>query len=138
VVAGYSGNIPSGGENFAVVRYTSSGQLDTSFNQTGIVVTDFGDSLDYAYAVTIQQVGSVEKIIVAGRSWNEESGDNLVLARYNADGSLDESLGSGGVLTSGLDGSTGACSMMFQADGRLLVVGGVYGDFALARYFVQF
>ncbi len=136
VVAGYCGHIPSGSEDFAVARYTAGGALDTSFNQTGKVITDFGDSLDYGYAVVIQHIGSVDKIVVAGCTWNEESGYNFALARYNTDGSLDNSFGSEGILTTSFDGDACAYAMTIQSDGKLVVAGGANGDFALARYYI--
>ena len=40
VVAGYSNS--GGSTNFAVVRYNTDGSLDTGFNSTGKLVTDFG------------------------------------------------------------------------------------------------
>ena len=39
--------------DFAVIRYTSAGALDTSFGGTGVITFDFGSSDDYANAVAI-------------------------------------------------------------------------------------
>jgi len=63
VVAGYSWN----GSNFdfAVVRYTSSGVLDTTFGTGGKVTTDIGTSTDRGYAVVVDSAG---RIVVAGDS----------------------------------------------------------------------
>ncbi len=130
IVAGYSGHIPSGSEDFAMARYTASGALDTSFNQTGKVTMDFGDSIDYAYAVAIQHIGSVDKIVVAGSSYNEETGTTFVLTRYNTDGSLDTSFGSEGIVITDF-----SSSVVVQSDGRIVLAGAANGDFAVARYF---
>src|SRR5688572_15378133 len=46
VVAGYSTN--DNNKDFAVVRYNDDGSLDTAFNSTGKVTTDFGGSDDVA------------------------------------------------------------------------------------------
>ncbi len=51
------------GAQFAVARYNSNGSLDTSFNGTGKVTTDFGGLEDWGLAVAIQPNG---KIVVAG------------------------------------------------------------------------
>ncbi len=80
--------------NFAVVRYDPNGSLDTSFNGTGKVTTDFGGT---AEAVTVQSDG---KIVVAGGANNGTS--NFALARYNSDGSLDSSFSGDGKLTTAI------------------------------------
>ncbi len=57
----------SGAPAFALARYTSSGQLDTSFGSNGIVVTTFGGGVQApsvsANGLTIQSDG---KIVVVG------------------------------------------------------------------------
>ena len=63
----------------------------------------------------------------------------LALARYNSDGSLDVSFGTGGQVTTDLGGvNQSANGLVLQADGKL-VVAGVYAPngpsaFFLARY----
>ena len=96
IVAGYCANTTDN-YDFAVVRYNSNGTLDTSFNGTGKVVTDIGSATkDLGQSVTVQADG---KIVVAGYS-NSGGSSNFTLVRYNADGSLDTTLGS----TSTLEG----------------------------------
>jgi uncharacterized delta-60 repeat protein len=53
------------GIDFGVVRYTSSGILDTTFNSTGKVTTDFVGGPDTAYALAI---GPDYKVTAAGAS----------------------------------------------------------------------
>ena len=66
VVAGIAFNAGAiGGGDFAVVRYNLDGSLDTSFNGTGKVTTDFAGGYDYGQSVAIQSDG---KIVVAGLS----------------------------------------------------------------------
>ncbi len=67
---------------------------------------------------------------------SDASGANrLLLAQYNADGSLDTSFGTGGRV---LAGETSAIQLgagiAVQPDGRILVVGAGNGNVALARY----
>jgi len=69
----------------ALVRYNPDGTLDTTFNGTGSLVTDYGSS---ASCVQIQTDG---KIVVAGEVG--ELGQWLTLARYNSDGSVDTTFG---------------------------------------------
>ncbi|MFH1140348.1 MAG: LPXTG cell wall anchor domain-containing protein [Chloroflexota bacterium] len=54
------------------------------------------------------------------------------MARYNANGSLDTSFGTGGKVTTGLQGSPYGSSVAIQSDGRIVV--GYGNSFALARY----
>ncbi len=81
LVAGSSGG-NGANVDFALVRYNSNGSLDTHFSGDGKVITDFGSADDVAYSVSVQANG---KILVAG-----SSDGNIALARYNYDGSLDE------------------------------------------------
>ncbi|MER2626697.1 MAG: Ig-like domain-containing protein, partial [Accumulibacter sp.] len=81
LVAGYSAGVP----NFELARYNTDGSLDTGFDGDGKVTTDFGNSSDYGYSVTVQADG---KILVAG-----ESNGDFALARYNTDGNLDTTFG---------------------------------------------
>jgi uncharacterized delta-60 repeat protein len=67
--------------NFAVVRYNSNGTLDTSFNDTGKVVTAIGSGGDRANSVAIQSDG---KIVAAGQSNNNGSAHDFALVRYLA------------------------------------------------------
>jgi uncharacterized delta-60 repeat protein len=80
-------------EDFAVARYNKNGSLDTSFGTGGTVTTDFNGGDDSADAVAMQG----DKIVVAGFT-SSDGGvtDQVALARYNKDGSLDTSFGTGG------------------------------------------
>src|SRR5262249_14262897 len=63
---------------------------------------------------------------------------NLALARYNGDGSLDSSFGSGGRITTSFGNNyQQASGAAIQTDGKIVAVGFTHGttvDFALARY----
>jgi uncharacterized delta-60 repeat protein len=129
VVAGISWN--GSNDDFAVVRYHSNGTLDTSFNGTGKVTTNFGSSYDFGRSVVVQADG---KIVVAGTS-NNGSINDFALVRYNTNGSLDTSFGNGGKVTTDFGGSQDAgLSVVVQADGKLVVAGYSGYDFALVRY----
>ncbi len=141
VVAGYAAltGFPNMVADFALVRYTSNGALDTTFGGgDGIVITAIGPAgptgnADQARAVLQQPDG---RIVVAGYSGPAIGGSDFVLARYNTDGSLDATFGTGGILvhsigTAGIEQATG---IVLQADGKLLVTGRANLDFAIARY----
>ncbi|TKB90336.1 MAG: tandem-95 repeat protein [Nitrospira sp.] len=117
----------------ALVRYNSDGSLDTSFNGTGKVLTDFGaNSSDMGNEVRMQADG---KIVVAG--WSDTGGTNdFAIARYNTNGTLDTGFGTGGKVTINLGGSDLAEGLTIQADGKILVTGtaGINGgDVGLLR-----
>ncbi|HLQ44680.1 MAG TPA: delta-60 repeat domain-containing protein, partial [Planctomycetaceae bacterium] len=83
-------------------------------------------------------VQSDGKIVVAGRATIGSTFD-FALARYNADGSLDTSFGTGGKVTTAIGTSTDeAYAVALQSDGKIVVGGratiGSNFDFALARY----
>ena len=133
VLAGASNN--GSNDDFALTRYNADGTLDTTFNTAGKVTTAIGTSDDYGTTVAIQSDG---KIVAAGRAFISSSND-FALARYNMDGSLDTSFGTGGKVTMDFGTTTEAISALaIQSDGKI-VAGGYtnYGGryvFALARY----
>jgi uncharacterized delta-60 repeat protein len=139
VVAGSSDQNDFGppGTEFAVARYTSAGALDTTFNSTGEVLTQFGSSADSeANSVAIQADGA---IVVAGSS-GQPSGTECAVARYTSAGALDTTFGTGGeVLTQfGSSADSEAKSVAIQANGAIVVAGdisqGFVNELALARY----
>jgi uncharacterized delta-60 repeat protein len=127
VVAGaisVAGELPH--YDFALLRYTPDGALDTSFGSAGMQTTSFSAGWledEIAAAVALQRDG---KIVAVGTStpvdWVWE-GSAIVLARYATNGSLDQSFADGGkrVTIHGVDNSGAAVAM--QADGKIVVAG---------------
>lgn len=111
--------------DFAVVRYTSTGNLDTTFNGTGIITTDISAGFDVARAVVIQPDN---KIIVVGVSnlintLTTSTGDFTVV-RYNSDGGLDTTFGDNGIITTTISlNRDEANAAAIQAEGEIVVVG---------------
>jgi uncharacterized delta-60 repeat protein len=126
---------------FAVVRLNSNGTFDSAFGTNGLVVSDFFPSLDEATEVAIQPDG---KIFVSG--WTTRSATNdgrydFALARYNLNGTLDGSFGTGGTVFTDFNGLGDlAQTSVLQPDGKIVLAGWVYVntvseyDFGLARY----
>jgi uncharacterized delta-60 repeat protein len=118
-----------------VVRFDSTGNLDTSFNSTGVVVSNSTGNDNIASGVIVQPDG---KIVITGRAFNQSTMDFL-LSRFNSNGSIDPSFGNGGhVYTQvGIEDDFSLSSAM-QADGKLVVVGyytdGGIENFLVARY----
>jgi len=137
VVAGASFN--GANDDFALARYNANGALDTTFSGDGKLTLPVGPGHDDANSIAIQTDG---RIVVAGVSSNGTN-DDFVLARFNADGSLDTTFGGGdGVVVTPIGAGTDAGqSVAIQGDGKILVAGysdnGANIDFALVRYNVD-
>ena len=93
-----------------VAAADAPGSLDPSFGVQGISLTSFGTGVTKAADMTIQPDG---KYIVAGtyESWDATPTTPAMyatLARYNVDGSLDASFGTGGMAQAYLSAVSGA------------------------------
>ena len=133
VSAGYGGD----GDEFAAVRYNPDATLDESFGSGGRLTTAIGE-FSGAYAVAIQPDG---KILLAGETDILDNGDHdFALLRYDSEGSLDPTFGTGGVQTTAIgsgDAEDAAKAIAILPDGKILLGGYTAGDdedFALARY----
>jgi uncharacterized delta-60 repeat protein len=88
VVAG-GASASNGAAEVAVARYNTNGSLDPTFGKGGIVTTSQGNISGGAFGMALQPDG---KIVVG------TTGDvDLLVIRYNTDGSLDTTFGSGGI-----------------------------------------
>ena len=121
-------------DSFAMARFNSDGSFDQTFGNGGkVLMVDQGD----LNAVALQGDG---KLIALGNSNSTNS--PFVLLRFNVNGSLDSTFGSGGTVTTSFGGATAeGVDLVFQPDGKLLAGGltssDIYfnnSDFALARY----
>ncbi|MEH2461293.1 DUF4347 domain-containing protein [Nostoc sp.] len=134
LLAGTSGD-NSSNSDFAIARYNSDGTLDTTFNATGKVTTDFNNSSDDGKSITVQSDG---KILLAGTSGDNSSNSDFAIARYNSDGTLDNSFNATGKVTTDFNNSSDdGKSITVQSDGKILVAGDSNQDFAIARYVVN-
>jgi uncharacterized delta-60 repeat protein len=123
---------------FAIVRYNNTGDLDTAFGSGGKVITPIGGLGATAFSIAIQTDG---KIMAAGNNNNASS--DFALVRYNNNGTLDSSFGSGGKVTTPIGNDNDyIMSIAIQADGKIVAAGSSNSgsnyyanyDFALARY----
>jgi uncharacterized delta-60 repeat protein len=145
IVAGSSYSM---GYDFVLIRYNDDGSLDNTFGTGGIVLTDFGLAADEAHAVVVQTDG---KIVAVGRGGLGFTDDptkyDFAIARYNSNGTLDNTFGSGGKVLTDLGTSSSnstsdaARSVAIQNDGKIVVGGyteNAYtpgtSNFALVRY----
>lgn len=122
-----------------IIRLSTSGSLDTSFNGTGKREFSVGAGNDFPYALIQQQDG---KIVIAGSADDTYYSDGFV-TRLNLDGSTDATFGASGIAVTNIGKSyfnNGWKSLLQQGDGKLVVSG--YGmeigmstaGFATARF----
>lgn len=126
-------------QDFALVRYNQNGTLDTTFGSGGVVLTDFNNgSDDRVNALYIMSDG---RILAGGRSANVGIGGagrlKFALARYNSNGTLDPTFGTGGLTTYEFEGTEGEVrALAITSRGKILAVGpaGINGDFTVVRF----
>jgi uncharacterized delta-60 repeat protein len=124
--------------DFALARYNSDGSLDGAFGAGGKLNFDLGGKVeDHINSVLLQSDGRI--VVVGPTLLNSSSGLNTALARFNQNGSLDATFGSGGKVISTLVNPHKAA----LTDGNeLIVVAGATnltssassGDFGMVRF----
>ena len=110
--------------NVLTLRLNGNGTLDTAgFGAPNGFVTYDGPAGfdDTGFAVVLQTDG---KIVVVGDTDNGTSNDVLAL-RYNSDGSLDGTFGTGGVFTYNgpTNGNDEGFAVTLQPDGKIIIAG---------------
>ncbi len=122
ILAAGKAGITSSDDDFALVRYNGDGSLDTGFGGgDGIVNTDVngGNGDDGANDMALQSDG---KIILVG--FNVGLNEDYSLVRYNTDGSLDSSFGTGGIVKTDFASQRDvATCVVLQVDGKIVVAG---------------
>ncbi|TDH29316.1 T9SS type A sorting domain-containing protein [Segetibacter sp. 3557_3] len=120
--------------NFGIIRYTTAGVPDSSFDDDGVVITDFAGSGAYINDLAVLADG---KIVAAGFNYLGNSVNEFALARYNPDGSPDLSFDvDGKTTTRAVTANAIISSIDIQSDGKIVAggYGGTQFDFVLARY----
>jgi uncharacterized delta-60 repeat protein len=127
--------------DFAVARYNANGTLDTTSGTDkkakGVTITDLGSDGDYVRDMLVQPDG---KVVVAGVS-SARGYQSYALVRYNVNGTLDTSFGTGGKQVTTLATDVDTAEIALDANGRIVLAGsaGNYplsgaSDFQLARF----
>ena len=109
-------------DEFALARINTNGTLDTSFGTNGVVIAMLGSNSDSIKKVRIQPDG---KILLAGTSYAVGSAYNIMLVRYNSNGTLDTTFNSTGYVTTNVGGESYDYTrdVALQQDGKIVVVG---------------
>ena len=138
MAVGESGDQSSFGNSlFALCRYNSNGELDSTFGINGKVLTSIRTISDAAFSVGIQLDG---KIVLAGLSYhysNNELGPDFAVVRYNSDGSLDTTFGIGGKTVIVAEKFSLATHLIILDSNKILISGSTYNgsnwSFGLAQ-----
>jgi len=145
VVAGTVGSRRSGDIDIQVTRFNPDGSAVSTSAAAGIDYAGQNGTLaasDVPGAVAIQANGQA---VIGGthtESGQFSSTSVFGLARFNAGSSLDPAFGTGGVLTTRIQGNDSVSLLVIQPDGKILAIGtsqnaaGVQ-ELALARYLSQ-
>jgi len=103
---------------FLVARYSANGALDMSFGGNGYVLANFSNNWDEASDALLQPDG---KIVIVGLADLTSPYTYPAAARYNPDGSLDQTFGTGGQVMLSTYGTFDAVAL--QRDGKLVALG---------------
>lgn len=145
VVAGTLLTANVSGKGIVLLRYNANGTLDTSFGTpgTGIVTQAIGTGSDTAAAALALQPAVLPanvKIIVAGHALTNTNTD-IVLLRYNLDGTPDLTFGGTGLVTTALSSNAAALAVQVQpADGKIVAAGSVgkLSDFSMDAVLLRY
>jgi len=108
------------------------GHLDASFGGDGQVATTFPAGGAYAYATMVLNNG---KIVAAGDAYHTQDDVEWAVARYQPNGTLDPTFGTGGKVTTNLSGGFDSAYAIARGPSGTFYVGGYSGStFAVARY----
>jgi uncharacterized delta-60 repeat protein len=124
VVAGSArlGGRPS---DFAIARYNLDGSLDPTFAGNGKAATDFGaeESISDIAIQTDGKIVAVGTRRVGGGPSEADCDNDVAVARYDADGTLDTTFSYNGKLFTGVGCDDHATAVAIQSDGKIVVVG---------------
>jgi uncharacterized delta-60 repeat protein len=127
------------GTGIGLVRYTSAGELDTTFGTNGITLTTFTGIAFDPFGFAVQTNGD---FLVGGVVTNKAGLSGFGLARYTSNGILDTTLGASGLVATKVGTRSDAPSaLLLQPNGQIVMGGfevagadGVPGMTSLARF----
>jgi uncharacterized delta-60 repeat protein len=139
VVVGTVSQVSSGVVALEVLRYNPDGTPDATFGNGGAASTRVDGMDAEGKAVVLQPDG---KIVAAGTAHSAGADrDRFAVARFNTDGSLDTSFGTGGTASTPVGlGSAAGHGLALQPDGKVVVAGTAFfngpteDDFGVVRF----
>lgn len=127
------------GYDFALIRLLQDGTLDLDFGEDGYAIETIGPFFDDARDMILQPD---DKILITGYAAQAASDADFGLARFTADGMLDNTFSQDGkviTIIGGGESEDEAHAIALQPDGKIVIVGEAQNnsnnlDFAVARY----
>jgi uncharacterized delta-60 repeat protein len=116
---------------FVLSRFLANGMVDREFGHEGLAYLSIGYT-EQAAATGLAIEGD-GKILAAGYVHYKNMRNELVVARWNQDGTIDKSFGSHGSLITNYDNKLhiDAYTIHVQPDGKILMAGCNWGQFTL-------
>ena len=130
---------------FGLMRFQSNGSIDTTFGTRGGIIPGFPNFNFGGVATIALQING--DVVAAGQAAFSSPNQNQVsssfaLARYFSSGQLDNTFGTGGLVTHsfGTTNSAFIAARAIQTDGKIVAAGptgDANGNIAAARYLAQ-
>ena len=150
IVAGYARN-SSGNNDMVLWRFTPNGTLDTTFGgdvnpadgtPDGFIIHDNvagGSGSDMGLSVVVDGKG---RILITGTSENTAGDSDMIIWRFNADGTVDTAFDTDGIVVDdnvNSGNSDAGTSITIDANGKILITGrtggiGIDNDMVIWRY----
>ena len=122
-----SSTTTGGATDMVVWRFAENGALDTSFNGSGMVVHDgsaAGSGSESGNAIVMDVQG---RVLVSGITTTADGTTDMVIWRYNANGTVDTGLNKGGMVVhnsaAGGGGDDSGNAIAVDASNRIVVAG---------------
>lgn len=115
IVGGQGGAIEGSPGSFILYRYKKDGGNDSTFGQTGMVLTGLSGAFSTVFSIVVQP----DKKILATGYMNS----NIGIVRYQENGVLDSSFGVNGISETDLGAGEYTHAMALQPDGKIVVTG---------------
>lgn len=131
IIVGGSTVISSSLSKPVVARYTTDGELDVTFNSTGIKLL-WVTNLDYQYLFSVEDLAVQSNGKISAVGWRNFPGQAWTsdhwACRINSDGAMDATFSADGVATynSNFNGHDRTYAMVLQSDNSIFAAGGSY------------
>jgi uncharacterized delta-60 repeat protein len=113
--------VNNAGTGIGLVRYTSAGELDTTFGTNGIAITTFAGIAFDPFGFAVQTNGD---FLIGGVATTKSGRNEFGLARYTSNGVLDITFGTNGLVTTKVGARSDAPSALLLQPNGQIVMGG--------------
>lgn len=109
---------------FATIRYNTDGLLDTTFNNTGEIITTLPTPTSFNPDNKLKQIINylpTNKIVLSGTS-----NSNFALMQFNSDGSTDTNFGTNGITIYDAGNNENSEALLLKPDGKIIIAGSTF------------